>query len=108
MIPKKDICEFFEYFRPISLCNAIYKIIAKRIKPIISRTISSEQYGFLDGKQILKAIKIAPKDLDYIKVKNKSSFIINLGLDGTSIDYFIGFIELNSNYLLLVVEESKN
>ena len=44
LIPKKNKTETFEYFRPISCCNMIYKIIAKviaqRIKPILSKVIS--------------------------------------------------------------------
>lgn len=53
LIPKKEVPETFEDFQPISLCNCIYKIIAKvialRIKPFLSRHISMEQFGFLNG-----------------------------------------------------------
>lgn len=63
LVPKKDDPESFAYFRPISLCNSVYKIIAKtiaaRLKPILSRCISSEQFGFLDGRQIHEAIGVA-------------------------------------------------
>jgi hypothetical protein len=48
---------------PISLCNCIYKIIAKiiskRIKGILSKSISQEQFGFLEGRQIHEAIGVA-------------------------------------------------
>jgi hypothetical protein len=53
LIPKKDEPTSFEDFRRISLCNCIYKIIAKIIskclKPILSEVISKEQFGFLNG-----------------------------------------------------------
>ena len=51
----------FEEFCPISLCNLCYKIfskiIAKRIKPIMSHAFSEEQFGFLKGSQIIDAIR---------------------------------------------------
>jgi hypothetical protein len=48
---QSDNTRTFENFRPISLCNYIYKIIskliAKRLKRFLSKKISSEQFGFL-------------------------------------------------------------
>jgi hypothetical protein len=37
----------------------ISKIIAKRLRPILSRSLSEEQFGFLKGRQIIDAIGIA-------------------------------------------------
>jgi len=52
LIPKSNNHVSFNDFRPISLCNCLYKIIAKiianRIKPILSHHISPEQFAFLD------------------------------------------------------------
>lgn len=61
LIPTTDKPESWNYFRLISLCNFnIYKIIAniisKRIKGVLSRRMSKEQFGFLDERQILDAI----------------------------------------------------
>jgi hypothetical protein len=63
LIPKDDNPSSFDKFRPISLCNCIYKIISKvivrRLKKVLSRKISDEQFGFLEGRQIHEAIGIS-------------------------------------------------
>ena len=50
-------------FRPISLCNYIYKVISKviawRLKDLLSEHITGEQFGFLKGRQIHEAIGVA-------------------------------------------------
>eukprot|EP00253_Pinus_taeda_P015907 PITA_15907 len=57
LIPKDSNLETFARFRPISLCNASYKILEKllatRMKPMLPRIISSTQGGFVKGRHIL-------------------------------------------------------
>jgi len=62
LILKRDKPKNFMDFRPISLCNLIYKVISKFIsniiKPYLAKLISREQIGFLNNRQILEAIGV--------------------------------------------------
>jgi hypothetical protein len=46
MIPKENEARTLDYFRPITLCNVVYKIISKvienRLKPILPILVSRE------------------------------------------------------------------
>ena len=54
LIPKKIAREDLGDFRPISLCNFVYKVITKtianRLKLELSKGLSMEQFGFLQKK----------------------------------------------------------
>ena len=62
LIPKVDKPIGFHEYRPISLCNLLYKLISKviavRLKPFLDSGISQEQYGFLKNRQIVDPIGI--------------------------------------------------
>lgn len=63
LIPKKNAPVLPQDFRPISLCNVIYKIIAKsladRIKPFLPNKIHASQAAFIPGRHISSNIIIA-------------------------------------------------
>lgn len=57
LIPKVDKPESLKYFRPISLCNVIYKAITKilvsRLRPFLTKIISPNQSSFIPGRSTM-------------------------------------------------------
>jgi hypothetical protein len=84
LIPKENNSVSFNDYRPISLCNLIYKVISKvisnRIKPILERSLSAEQLGFLKGRRIQDAIGAAHESIHNIKQKNIKALVMKLDL----------------------------
>jgi hypothetical protein len=73
LIPKVNGPSTFGDFQPISLCNLNYKIITKilasRLRLILSRSLAEEQFGFLKGRQITDVMGTTQECLHSIREK---------------------------------------
>ena len=71
MIPKVATPKTVAQFRPISLCNVIYKLLSKvlvnRLKPILNSIILEAQSAFIVDRVITDNILIAFETLHHMK-----------------------------------------
>jgi hypothetical protein len=84
LIPKENEARTPDRYRPIALCNVVYKIISKvianRLKPLLPTLISQEQAGFVEGRQILDNIIQAHEIIHTLKSQRRGGMIIQLDL----------------------------
>ena len=83
-IPKKSNPQNVNNYRPISLCNVIYKIIAKvaanKLKKLLNKIIGLFQSEFVEGEAISNNYIIAHEVIHSFKWKRKEK-TISLKLD---------------------------
>ena len=74
LIPKSPNPESLNNYRPISLCNIIYKIVSKimvgRLRPHLDKLISPNQAAFVPGRRGLDNVVIAQELLHSPDTKN--------------------------------------
>lgn len=84
LVPKVEEANTPDKFRPIALCNVIYKIISKiianRLKRILPGIISLEQSGYVEGRQILDNILLAQEMIHSLHARKVPGMLMQLDL----------------------------
>ncbi|CAI7825955.1 unnamed protein product [Closterium sp. NIES-53] len=67
-------------YRPITLltstCKILAKMVASRMKKVLSQVISGEQYGFLPGKRLTDTVSLVADLIDTTKNKNSDWYLL--------------------------------
>jgi len=84
LIPKEANPGTFDRYRPISLCNSSYKILAKlmanRIKPLLQKLITPAQGGFVKGRHILDNVIQVQEALHSSQLCKEQGMLIKLDM----------------------------
>ncbi|XP_050277977.1 uncharacterized protein LOC126719473 [Quercus robur] len=85
LIPKKKNLEHASEFRPISLCNVLYKIFSKvlanRLKRILPKIITEHQSAFTKSRLIFDNILVAFESLHSMQKHNGKEGFMAIKLD---------------------------
>ncbi|KFK28834.1 hypothetical protein AALP_AA7G055000 [Arabis alpina] len=102
LIPKRQGADMVSEFRPISLCNVLYKVISKilarRLQQVMSDMIAPSQYAFVKGRLLVENVLLASELVQGFNKKSVSA----RGL--LKVDLRKAFDSVNWEFILLLLK----
>ena len=94
----KDLCRGkLNNWRPITLTNSDYKILAKalslRLNVVIGKLINQDQVGYLKGRNISTIIRTVDDVINYLNVTKKGGYLLAL-------DYQKAFDSISKTFMI--------
>ena len=91
-------------WRPISLTNSDYKLIAKchalRLNSVIGEIISEDQVGYIKGRRVSALLRLIDDVTEQLNVQQKPGLLV-------TVDYSQAFDRISNDYKLRVFEGGK-
>lgn len=85
LIPKNGDKFDVKNYRPLTMLNTVYKVMAKalasRIKSLVSQRVHPMQYGFVHGRSIHEAILNVISAVEWASEQEEEYVIVNMDLE---------------------------
>ncbi|RVX13643.1 Transposon TX1 uncharacterized 149 kDa protein [Vitis vinifera] len=102
LVPKKGGADDLRDYRPISLVGGLYKLLAKvlanRLKKVVSKVVSPTQNAFVEERQILDVALIANEAIDLLLKGDEAGVLCKLDLEKA-------YDHINWDFLLTVMQK---
>ena len=96
-LPKSNLSSW----RPISLTNTDYKILAKclaiRLSAVIPSIVSDDQVGYVKGRNISTNLRIIDDVIDHLRIKNRTGVLLAL-------DFSKAFDRISKKFMITAFE----
>lgn len=107
LILKVDCPTEIKQYRPINLCQVIYKAIAKilvnRLKPFLSQCINKNQSAFVPGRQILDNVILSHELMHFLKNRRHG----RVGFMAVKLDMSKAYDRVEWKFLKAIMEKMR-